>query len=114
MSLALVTEELGGELLLQAIDEVLESFFGRSVRTQIYRFLEKRFMLTRNEIPTSLELFSETIYTLFGQVSKQIELKILESFHKRLGTELEQENSSLIPKFSRIVEAQPTRASTIP
>lgn len=73
------------EELLRATDEVLERFFGRDVRTQIYRFFEKRFMLKRNEIPASLELFSEAIYTLFGPASKQIELKIVETFRKRTG-----------------------------
>ncbi len=110
LMVGLVIEESGE--LLQATDEVLEKFFGRNVRTQIYKFFEKRFMLKRSDIPVSLEIFSEAIYTLFGPASKQIELKILETLRRRLGTQPKQENCRLISEFARIVEAPPTRAST--
>jgi hypothetical protein len=88
MKLILTSAFVGTEIearLLQAIDETLENHFGHGCKTQVYDYLEKRFMLKKNEIPTRPEAFSACVYTLLGgSTSKLIELEILRKFYSRL------------------------------
>jgi hypothetical protein len=73
--------------LLQAIDETFERLLDKNVKTQVYEYLEKRLILKRDEIPVRIEVFSKGIFTLFGHISKQIELNIPENLCSRLGIE---------------------------
>jgi len=74
--------------LLQAIDETLE-MVGRSTRSEVFDWIEKRFMMRRDEIPTRLDDFSRCLHEIFGSSSKLIESNIVRSIYRRLGRKLE-------------------------
>ena len=79
-------------LTLEAIDETLERIFGRKITAMIYDFLEDRFMLEKEEIPTRAKVFSQGLQTMFGSVSSQIELGILRNLCERSGNKFRPED----------------------
>lgn len=72
-----------GTALLETIDETLE-MLGAKVKLFVYHHLDKKFGLQRDEIPSKVEIFSKGLMSLFGSISKQIELLILKKLCQRL------------------------------
>ncbi len=72
-------------LLVQTIDEVLETIFGKKTLAEVYDFLKKRLMLEKNEIPTKAKVFSQGLHQLFGSASSQIELRIAKKLCEKSG-----------------------------
>jgi hypothetical protein len=55
----------------------------------VYKYLEKKFGLVRDEILRSPETFSMGLVSLFGSASKQLEVAIIRRFHDKLGIKFE-------------------------
>jgi hypothetical protein len=66
--------------LTEAIDDVL-SAFGNTNKQAVYRHLENRYDLKKEEIPFKIEDFANAFEQIFGSVAKLIEIKILERLH---------------------------------
>ena len=68
--------------LTEAIDDVL-SAFGNTNKQAVYRHLENRYDLKKEEIPFKIEGFANAFEQIFGSVAKLIEIKILERLHAK-------------------------------
>ena len=68
--------------LTEAIDDVL-SAFGNTNKQAVYRHLENRCGLKKEEIPFKIEAFANAIEQIFGSNAKLIEIKILERLHAK-------------------------------
>ena len=68
--------------LTEAIDDVL-SAFGNTNKQVVYRHLESRYGLKKEEIPFKIEDFANAFEQIFGSVAKLIEIKILERLHAK-------------------------------
>jgi len=66
----------------EAIDDILSSF-GNMVKQAIYRQLENRYGIKKEEIPFKIEDFADAIEQTFGSVAKLIEIKIIERLHAK-------------------------------
>ena len=74
--------------LLEAIDDTL-GMLGHETGDLVYNYLEKRFGLLKDEIPTKPETFSRGLFSLFGSASRHLEVNIVKKFYKRLGLKFE-------------------------
>jgi len=84
-------------MLVQIIEESLETLFGKRTTAMIFDFLKAKFMLQKNEIPMNAKILSEVLHTFFGSASGQIELRILRKLCEKSGTEFKpEENASLV------------------
>ena len=68
--------------ILEAIDESLTSF-GDSVKQVVYFQLQSNFNIPKQEIPTKIEKFAETLEAIFGIGARLIEMKIIETLHSK-------------------------------
>jgi hypothetical protein len=72
--------------LLQAIDDGLCTLIGQDARNMVYDYIEKKFLLKKNEIPLSVETLSKALSTLLGkEASNMIEKEIAKEFCRRTG-----------------------------
>jgi hypothetical protein len=67
----------------EAIDESL-SALGENIKQAIYRQLENKYSIRKEEIPFKIEAFTNTIEFLFGQGAKVIEIGIIEKLHGKI------------------------------
>lgn len=61
----------------ESIDEVF-STLGENVKQAIYSYLENRYSMRKELIPSMIEEFTDGIESLFGDAAKLVELKIIE------------------------------------
>ena len=66
----------------EAMDDIL-SAFGNNNKQAIYRYLENRYGMKKEEIPFKIEDFASAIEQIFGSVAKLIEIKIMERLHAK-------------------------------
>ncbi len=78
-----ITEAEFNERFLTSIDEAL-STIGESAKNAVYLHLEKKFRLTKREIPQQICAFTEAIEALFGAGSKPLELMFMEKLHAKV------------------------------
>jgi hypothetical protein len=64
------------ELLLEAIDEGF-SWLGESEKQTIYFYLEKKYKISKRDIPFRIEDFAEAIEDIFGLGAKLLEIRII-------------------------------------
>ena len=67
----------------ETIDESLSSFCNLN-KEAVYLRLENAFNIKKQEIPSKLEEFADAIEQMFGIGAKLIEIRIIQSLHKRL------------------------------
>jgi hypothetical protein len=72
------------EVLLAAIDECL-SWLGESEKQAIYFYLEKRYMISKQDIPFRIEDFAEAIENIFGTGAKLLEIRIMKCLFSKMG-----------------------------
>lgn len=72
------------KLLLEAVDESLSSL-GDSAKHAIYFHLEKTFKVSKSEIPSKIEEFSEAIEKIFGVGARLLEIQMMKRFHEKFG-----------------------------
>ena len=60
----------------EAIDEVFTSL-GENVKQAIYAYIEKKQGIKKEQIPNSIEGFTNAVESVFGDAAKLVELKII-------------------------------------
>jgi len=82
----LVDEQDFNRMLLEAVDEGFLAL-GNELRQAVYRYLEARRGLKREELPDRLEEFSKALEGVFGVGAHVLEKVILKRLYTRLGLE---------------------------
>ena len=76
------------KLLLNAIDEGL-SALGESPKRVVYFYLEKKFNISRREIPDKIEDFVEALEKIFGLGAKFLQILIIKQLYQKIEKNLE-------------------------
>jgi len=71
------------DLFLEAIDETFASL-GESVRQAIYFHLEKKFKVTKKDIPNHLEQFASGLEKIFGLGARFLEILIMKKLYEKI------------------------------
>ena len=79
------------ESLIESIDEGL-SVIGESTKKIVYAYLERKFQMTRHDIPNRIEDFTKAIENIFGNGAKILELKIMKCLFNKVGYTLNYSN----------------------
>jgi hypothetical protein len=80
-----LTERGFHELLLEAVDSALSSL-GASARQSIYFHLEKKFDITRDEIPDRVEDFDHGLERIFGAGTRFLEVLIMKRLYEEMSS----------------------------
>ena len=80
-----MTEKTFQELLLEAVDSALSSL-GDSARHSVYFHLEKKFDITRDEIPSRIEDFDHGLERIFGAGTRFLEVMIMKKLYEEMGS----------------------------
>ena len=68
--------------IMEAIDESLASF-GDSVKQAVYFQLQSNYNVSKQEIPTKIEVLAEALEAIFGIGARLIEMKIIQTLHSK-------------------------------
>ncbi|MGB9671540.1 MAG: hypothetical protein ACPL0C_06615 [Candidatus Bathyarchaeales archaeon] len=90
-------------LLLEAVDEALASL-GDSAKQAIYFHLESKFKISKEEIPSHVDVFADGLEKIFGAGAKFLEIIIMKKLYERIGKPLEWDASKEL-EFVDYVEA---------
>jgi hypothetical protein len=91
------------KLLLEAIDEALTSL-GESVKQSVYYHIERKFKISKKDIPSHLQEFMNGLKSIFGLGAEFIEIITMRKLYEKVGQPIEwKENKELV--FSEYVEA---------
>jgi hypothetical protein len=71
--------------LLEAVDSTLSSL-GDSARQAVYFHLEKKFNITRDEIPSRIEDFDCGLERIFGVGTRFLEVLIMKKLYEEMGS----------------------------
>jgi hypothetical protein len=77
------TEDKFKAAIIETVDESFSSFCSLK-KENVYLRLEKDFKIKKQEIPCKIESFADAIEQIFGVGAKLIEIRIVESLHKRI------------------------------
>ena len=80
-----MTEKAFHRLLLEAVDSTLSSL-GDSARQSVYFHLEKKFNITRDEIPGRIEDFDRGLERIFGMGTRFLEVLIMKKLYEEMGS----------------------------
>jgi hypothetical protein len=72
-------------LLLEALDSAL-STLGDSAKQSVYFHLEKKFDITRDEIPGRVEDFDHGLVRIFGAGAPFLEVLIMKKLYEEIGS----------------------------
>jgi hypothetical protein len=70
------------DAVTESVDAVL-SLLGNINKQTIYRYLEKRYSIKKEEIPSNIAEFTDAFEQTFGSVAKLVEVKIIERLHRK-------------------------------
>ena len=73
------------KLLLEAVDSALSSL-GDSARQSVYFHLEKKFDITRDEIPGRIGDFDHGLERIFGAGTRFLEVLIMKNLYEEMGS----------------------------
>ena len=73
------------KLLLEAVDSALSSL-GDSAKQSVYFHLEKKFDITRKEIPIRIEDFDHGLERIFGAGTRFLEVLIMKKLYEEMGS----------------------------
>ena len=77
------SEERFKTLVLGAVDSAL-SILGNSPKLIVYRYLESRFGLKQEDIPSNIANFTSALESIFGDAAVIIEARILQILHRKV------------------------------
>jgi hypothetical protein len=80
-----LTEKAFHKLLLEAVDSALSSL-GDSARQSVYFHLEKKFDITRDEIPGRVEDFDHGLERIFGTGTRFLEVLIMKKLYEEIAS----------------------------
>jgi hypothetical protein len=69
-------------LLLEVVDEVF-SMLGEPAKQVVYKHLEKKFKIRREDIPNEIWMFSRAVEKLFGAGARLIEINIMRRLYEK-------------------------------
>jgi len=75
-------------IVLDAIDEAL-SVLGSKGRDSVYYFLEREYLLKKEDVPLNLRRFDDCLRMVFGLGANLLEKHIINTLKRRVGVELE-------------------------
>jgi hypothetical protein len=93
-------------ILLESIDEAF-STLGENVKKVIYFHLTEKFMITKQEIPSKIDDFSDALEKIFGLGARKLEILIITKLHNKISCDYEWTGPNwLVPDltFSQYVE----------
>ena len=67
----------------ESIDEVFTAL-GANVKQALYSYLENRYNMREEQIPSMIEDFAHAVESLFGVAAKLVELKIIERIQEKV------------------------------
>ena len=67
----------------ESIDEVL-STLGENVKQAVYSYLENRYRMRKDQIPSMIEEFTDAIESLFGDAANLVKLQIIEKVQGKM------------------------------
>ncbi|MEM0007901.1 MAG: hypothetical protein QXR89_06530 [Candidatus Bathyarchaeia archaeon] len=88
-------------VLIEAIDEALQTTLGESGKEVVYYYLKSSYALRKEDIPENPELFTEFLNRLFGAGAKIIENAILKNLCLKLGIKYEEAKNAKLADFMR-------------
>ena len=77
------TEDEFNVAIIDTVDEIFFSFCNID-KDAFYRHLEDTFKIKKQEIPFKIAGFADAIEQIFGVGAKLIEIRIIETLHKRI------------------------------
>ena len=80
----LLTEKAFRQLLFEAVDSALSSL-GESAKQSVYFHLEKKFDITKDEIPTRVLDFDQGLEKIFGTGARFLEVLIMKKLYEEIG-----------------------------
>ena len=80
-----LTERAFQKLLLEAVDSTLSSL-GDSARQSVYFHLEKKFDISRDEIPSRIEDFDHGLEQIFGVGTRFLEVLMMKKLYEEMGS----------------------------
>lgn len=84
------------KMLLYAIDKSMKSVFGDSTADAVYYYLQKRFLLTLDDIPEKPQAFMNAIKEIFGETGADIvEALLVKDLCERSGIKEQKRTSKL-------------------
>lgn len=91
------------ELLLCSIDEALLAL-GESVKQSTYFHIEKRFMVSKEDIPENLSQFQYGLEKIFGLGARYLEILIMKNLYTKIGRSLTMHKNDQL-EFIKYVDA---------
>lgn len=91
-------------MLLEALDEVLESILGESGKEVVYYHLQNSYGIRREDVPEKPEVFAECLNRIFGFGAKIIEDAIIKSLCSRLKTGCEGIKNAKFADFLKVLK----------
>jgi hypothetical protein len=103
-----LTEKAFRSLLLKAVDSALSSL-GDSARQAVYFHLEKKFDITKNDIPGRVEDFDRGLERIFGAGTWYLEVLIMKKLYEQMGSKgkilkIDQAKEFKFPDYVRAAE----------
>jgi hypothetical protein len=106
-----ITQQISGkeDKISKIIDKVLKQVFGEEATHLIYRYLESKYCLKRNEIAEKIEVFAVGLEEFLRSGAYVIERKILEDIYsnygllRRLELERVQEESDFVSQVKSLM-----------
>ena len=77
------TEDEFNVAIIDTVDEIFSSFCNID-KDAFYRHLEDTFKIKKQEIPFKIAGFADAIEQIFGVGAKLIEIRIIETLHRRI------------------------------
>ena len=71
--------------ILKVVDRVLKQVFGKEATHLIYRYLESRYSLKRDEITEKIDLFAKGLEEFLSSGASVVEQKILDDIYSSYG-----------------------------
>lgn len=79
-----ISENIFNKILLETIEETLQTTLGDIATTSIYQNLECIFGIKKNQIPQKLYEFSNTLEKILGIGARNIEILLIKNFYKKI------------------------------
>jgi hypothetical protein len=95
------------KVLLEAIDESL-SCLGKSGKQTIYFHLKTEYKLSKQDIPSRIEDFTEALEDIFGLGAKLLEINIMKSMFTKMGYLQPRFHAEQSLEFTKYIESART------
>jgi hypothetical protein len=82
----------GEDVIAKVVDRVLNQIFGRKATRLIYRHLERKYSVRRDEIAEKLDLFARGLEDFMSSGADVVERRILEDLQSSCGLSSEPEH----------------------